>query len=127
MVKATKEFFTKYAVFSGRTSRKDYWLATLGIFLLTFVIGFVCQLVFGASLSYDESMDLGKYFSNIGNIIYLVWALALAVPEISISVRRLHDINKSGLWYLLTCVPVVGGLILLVFYLLPSVNEGNKY
>ena len=127
MVKDTKEFFTKYAVFSGRTSRKDYRLATLGIFLLTFVVGFLCSLIFGASLSYDESMDLGKYFSNVGNIIYLVWSLALVVPEISISVRRLHDINKSGYWYLLTCVPVVGGLILLVFYLLPAVDKGNKY
>ena len=126
MVKATKEFFTKYAVFEGRTSRKDFWLAVLGIALITFVVGVICSLL-GANLNPSTDVDLKEYFSNVGNIIYVIWSLALFIPEVAISVRRLHDINKSGWWYLLNAIPVIGGIILFIFYLLPAVNEGNNY
>ena len=126
MIKATKEFFTRYADFKGRTSRADYWWAFLGVFLITFVVYFICALL-GADLNPSQPIDLGAYFSNIGNIIYVLYDLAFIIPIIAISVRRLHDINKSGWWYLLNCIPFVGEIVLFIFYLLPSVNEGNRY
>ena len=126
MVKATKEYFTRYADFKGRTSRADFWWACLGLVLITFVVSLVCTLL-GGTLTSTENVDPATYFSNIGNIIYLVYCLVLIIPGIAICVRRLHDINKSGWWYLLEFVPFVGGIVLFIFYLLPAVNEGNRY
>ena len=116
MVEATKEFFTKYATFKGRTSRKNFWLAVLGIFIISFLLGIVCGIL--QSVTGSES---------ITSIVTLIWELALIVPSIAIGVRRLHDINKSGWWYFISFVPFVGSIILLVFYCLPAVNEGNNY
>ena len=118
MVDALKEFFSKYATFSGRTSRKTYWLTILGLIILGFLVGFVCGLL-GGVLRMDPEV-LSKNLS-------LILTLVLLVPSIALDARRLHDINKSGWWQLICLVPVVGSIILLVFLCLPSVNEGNKY
>ena len=126
MVEATKEFFSRYTDFKGRTTRANFWWACLGIFLITFVVGIICSLL-GGTLTATEPVDLSTYFSNIGNIIYIVYCLVLVLPSIAICVRRLHDINKSGWWYLLNFVPCVGGIVLFIFYLMPTVKEGNKY
>lgn len=116
MVEATKEFFTKYATFKGRTTRKNFWFAVLGIFIISFLLGIVCGILQGITGS-----------ESITSIVTLIWELALIVPSIAIGVRRLHDINKSGWWYFISFVPFVGSIILLVFYCLPAVNEGNNY
>lgn len=126
MVKATKEFFARYVDFKGRTSRADFWWAVLGVFLISFVVGIVCSLL-GGTMTATESVDPAAYFSNAGNIIYVIWCLVLILPGIAICVRRLHDTNKSGWLYLLNLIPFIGGIILFVFYLLPAVDEGNNY
>ena len=118
MVDALKEFFSKYATFSGRTSRKTYWLTVLGLFLVAFVIGFVAGFV-----SVFLKMDPEVFSKNLS----LVLELIVLIPSIALDARRLHDINKSGWWQLIALVPFVGSIILLVFFCLPSVNEGNKY
>ena len=118
MVEAVKEFFTKYATFNGRTSRKDFWLAILGLFIISFIIGFI-----GGFISGFFNIDTEKSTTIISGIFSLI----ILIPSIAIEVRRLHDINKSG-WYLLLClIPIIGSLILLVFYCLPAVDEGNNY
>ncbi len=129
MVEATKEFFTKYACFKGRTSRANYWWTILGIFLLTIVILVIAQLIFGAPPVLEENAEpeeIVKALSNGYVIVSLIWDLLLVIPSIAICVRRLHDTNKSGWWYLLNFVPF-GSIVLLVFYLSPAVNEGNQY
>ena len=118
MIEATKKFFTHYADFKGRTSRKDFWLAFLGIMIISCVLGFIAGLVVGSA-----GMDVDKASSAIGLLVTLI----VVIPSIAMSVRRLHDINKSGLWYLLSFLPIVGSLILFIFYLMPSVDEGNEY
>ena len=134
MINATKSYFTNYVNFKGRTSRADFWWAMLGIFLLTFIIAFIAGLIFGvpeAATSYatpEEAMEFLKaYFTNGYVITLIIWSLILLIPSIAICVRRLHDINKSGWWYLLNLVPYVGSIVLFIFYLLPSVNEGNRF
>ena len=126
MVDATKEFFTKYTDFKGRTSRADFWWAVLGLVLLTLVASIICSL-FGGGVAPTDASQIGEYFSNPGNIIYIIWCLAIFIPGIAISVRRLHDINYSGWWVLISLVPFVGSIILIVFFCLPAVNEGNNY
>lgn len=130
MIKATKSYFTNYFNFKGRTSRAEFWWAALGIFLLSFIVYFIAGLIFGIpdqNTTIESTEALKAYFSNGFVIISIILALLLIIPSISISVRRLHDINKSGWWYLITFVPYVGGLVLFIFCLLPSVNKDNKY
>ncbi len=118
MVEATKKMFQNYANFSGRTSRGDFWWAILGYFLLSMVVGFVLGFVLGL-----VGVDSAKASSIAGS----VWGLGTFLPSLAIEIRRLHDINKSGWWVLISLVPFVGGIILLVFMCSPSVEEGNNY
>ena len=94
--------------FSGRATRRDYWMAVLFNMIVSFVVGFVAGLV--------QLPILGT-----------IYVLAVMIPSIALSIRRMHDINKSGWVILLSLVPVVGGIIVLVFHCLASVNENNKY
>ena len=117
MIQATKDMFSKYAVFTGRTSRADFWWAILGYFILTFIVGFIAGIIGGS----------GEGAANISTVIYGIWYLATLLPLLGLDIRRLHDINKSGWWVLISLVPFVGSIILIVFFCLPAVNEGNNY
>lgn len=110
MVEAVKKFFNQYADFKGKTNRKDFWLAILGIWLISMVLGFVCGFLGGL---------LGDSAATIFGLIPAIFALAIIIPSIAIEVRRLHDIGKSGWWLLLAFVPF-GGIVLLVFYCMDS-------
>ena len=112
MVDAIKLYFSNYFNFKGRTSRKHFWLAILGIIIIEFVLGFVCGLA-----GVDEKTS---------NLISSILSLALLIPNLSIEVRRLHDINKSG-WWLLLCLTGIGAIVILVFFCLASVDEGNRF
>ena len=131
MINATKKYFQNYLNFKGRTSRADFWWAALGIFVLTFIIVLISSLIFGPTTEFDSTAAAGEalkdYFSNTANIVSFIWTLILVIPSIAISVKRLHDINKTGWLYLLVFVPLIGEIILFIFYLMPSVNEGNSY
>ncbi|MBQ9833971.1 MAG: DUF805 domain-containing protein [Bacilli bacterium] len=113
MVEAYKSFLKNYANFKGRTSRSDYWFVFLANFLIGFVLGIIAGIV--PSLS-----------SAIYSLTY-IYQLAVLIPGIAIVVRRLHDINKSGWWYFIVLVPLVGWIILLVYLCTDSVNENNNY
>ena len=94
----------KYAVFSGRARRAEYWYFSL--FCLIFSVGLsVIEIVaFGV-----DSMDPGQM------ALSAIFGLAVAIPSLAVSVRRLHDIDKSGWWFLLHFVVLVGTIILLIW------------
>ena len=92
-----------YAVFSGRARRMEYWMYVL--FNVIFAV---------AALILDNV--LGLTIADVGyGPIYLLYTLATLIPGIAVSVRRLHDIGKSGWYLLMSLIPCVGGIILLVF------------
>jgi uncharacterized membrane protein YhaH (DUF805 family) len=99
----------KYANFEGRASRKSFWMYWLIYVIASYAIGFIDVLI-----------------GSGGIIAGLVW-LALLLPSISLNVRRLHDINRSGWWLLLPIIPIIGVIVLLLFYVSKSVNEGNRF
>ena len=111
MIEAYKRFLRNYANFNGRSNRGDYWWVLLCNFIIGFVLGFL-----------DGVLDT-SIFSTIAGI----YTLATLVPGIALVVRRLHDINKSGWHYFMVFIPLAGPIILLVYLLTDSVNEGNQY
>jgi uncharacterized membrane protein YhaH (DUF805 family) len=99
----------KWSDFSARASRTEYWM----FFLFNIIIAIV----------------LGAIDTIIGSpgIIGLIFALALLIPGIAVAVRRLHDTDRSGWWLLIGFVPLIGGIVLLVFLVLDSTPSENKY
>ncbi|WP_171957981.1 DUF805 domain-containing protein [Stenotrophomonas maltophilia] len=108
---------TRYTQFSGRASRSEFWW-----FQLFVVIALIPSNVLGFIAGYTSSSTLALISTSVGA---LVW-LAIIVPMIAVTVRRLHDTDRSGWWYLLMLVPIVG-LVVLVFMLLPSTPGGNRF
>jgi len=99
---AVKTCFAKYADFSGRASRSEYWWFFLAYFILAIVSGV------------------------IHDYLYLIVVLAFLVPLISAGVRRLHDIGKTGWLLLIGLIPLVG-LVLIYFFVQPTQPEPNQY
>lgn len=116
MVEAYKKFWKNYTNFQGRTTRSDFWYVILCNMIIGFILGFLQGLTGGAE-------DKG----NIFNIITSIYSLACLIPGLAIEFRRLHDINKSGWNLLLALIPLVGFIIVLVYYCKESVNENNQY
>jgi uncharacterized membrane protein YhaH (DUF805 family) len=107
----------KYAVFSGRARRKEYWM-----FTLFNIIAYIVILIISTALAaIDNSLGL------IGSLLLLLYAFAVIVPSLAVAVRRLHDTGRSGWWFLIAFVPFVGGIILLVFTVQDSVPGENEY
>lgn len=100
-----------YAGFSGRARRREYWMFALFNAIIVFVLAMIDRVVFGA----DTPVLSGLY------------TLAVVIPSVAVAVRRLHDTGRSAWWLLVGLVPVVGGIILLVFYLLDSDAGPNEY
>jgi uncharacterized membrane protein YhaH (DUF805 family) len=118
---AVKRFFTKYATFSGRASRSEFWWWALVSFGVSIVLNIITTATTTAS-SLDSAPVLG-----IGTILGAVWGLATLVPSLALIVRRLHDGGFSGLLALLLLVPFAGAVAVLVLTILPSKPEGQKY
>lgn len=114
MVESYKKFLHNYANFKGRSTRADYWWVVLANFLIGFFLGFLGGF-------------FGEDVMKITTLIASIYELAILIPGLAITVRRFHDINKSGWFILLALIPFVGGLIVFIFTVLPSVNENNQY
>ncbi len=104
-----------YAVFDGRARRKEYWYFTLFNIIISFVLGFVDGI-------------LGSYSSETGFGLFSgIYSLAILIPSIAVSVRRLHDTERSGWWLLIILIPLIGAIVLLVFTVQDSQPGPNKY
>ncbi|MDE7409555.1 MAG: DUF805 domain-containing protein [Muribaculaceae bacterium] len=99
-----------YCNFSGRASRSEYWWFCLFNFILSTVIG----------IAFCWSQDTLNIVSCIVN-------LALLLPSLGLAVRRLHDIDKSGWWLLIALIPIIGWILLIVWYCKDSQMETNQY
>ena len=101
--------------FSGRSRRKEYWYFQLFNALVMIFLG-----LFAIAFS-----DQGKPAMFPFGLI-LAYCMVLFVPALAVTIRRLHDIGKSGWWYFIAFVPIVGGLVLFVFTLLDSEPYANQ-
>ena len=97
-------YFKNYATFSGRASKSEYWFAYLFTFIINTLIGFLGGF-FGA---------IEPDFVIIFNIISGLFSLATLIPTLAVAVRRLHDTGKSGGYYFIAFIPIVGIILLLI-------------
>jgi uncharacterized membrane protein YhaH (DUF805 family) len=104
----------KYAVFNGRARRKEYWFFVLFNIIITFVLGII-----------DGIAGL-KGAAGFG-LLGILYSLAVLVPGLAVSVRRLHDTNRSGWWLLIALVPLLGAVVLIIFAAQDSQPNENQY
>ena len=104
---------SKFADFSGRARRREYWTFALVNCLIAMLL-----LILGLAFGED---------SPASNIMVTIFYLIMLVPNLSVSVRRLHDIGKSGWYMFLSLIPLIGGLFLLVWALMDSEPGENQY
>jgi uncharacterized membrane protein YhaH (DUF805 family) len=104
-----------YAVFNGRSHRKAYWLFVL--FNMLIAVGLA--IVDSMAGTFDQETGFGLFGA--------LYALAVFLPGLAITVRRLHDTSRSGWWALLVLIPVLGVLVLIVFMVLDSHPGTNEY
>ena len=107
----------KYAVFSGRARRKEFWYFVLFYIIFSLVLGFVDQAT-GIYYEFGQAQ-----FGVFG----LVYGLALLVPSLAVWVRRLHDRGRNGWWLLIGLIPLVGAIILLIFAVSDSEPGENRF
>lgn len=103
----------KYGDFNGRARRKEYWM----FFLFNSIFALVASIL---------DLFLGFKISDYG-LIYGIYMLILIVPSLAVGVRRLHDINKSGVWILIGLIPIIGTIWLLILLCTDGINIGNQY
>jgi uncharacterized membrane protein YhaH (DUF805 family) len=97
-----------YVGFQGRARRKEYWMFFLFNLIIGLVIGFVEGLL------------------NLSQVLSTLYSLAILLPSLAVGVRRLHDTGRSGLWLLIGLIPLIGLIVLLVFFCEDSKGE-NQY
>jgi uncharacterized membrane protein YhaH (DUF805 family) len=100
----------KYAVFTGRAPRAEYWYFVLFNFIISILLSIVSGII-----------------SDKMSILGMVYLLAVMIPSIAVGIRRLHDIGKSGWWLLLGLIPIIGTIWIIVLLVMDSQPEANVY
>jgi len=104
----------KYADFSGRARRKEYWLFALGVWVAEMVL-------MGVAGGFSSSPNI------LGSSVLVVFCLALFVPSLAVGFRRLHDTNRSAWWLLIGLLPLIGAIVLLIFFCLDGTPGPNRF
>jgi uncharacterized membrane protein YhaH (DUF805 family) len=125
MIDWVLEVFSKYAVFSGRARRKEYWYWYLFNFIVSIFIA-VVSVVINLPNGTETDNGLG-WFGLFINLVAIVYSLGTFIPNLAVTVRRLHDTNRSGWWYFISMVPFIGGIILLIYLIEDSSPGDNQY
>jgi uncharacterized membrane protein YhaH (DUF805 family) len=98
-----------YADFTGRARRAEFWWYALANFLVSIVLNILIAI------------------SSIFWVVYVIYALGVLIPGLAVAVRRLHDTDKSGWWILIGLIPIVGVIVLIVFWATDGALGPNKY
>ena len=108
---AVKSVFSQYVNFQGRSRRSEYWYFCLFSFIVSTILSVLGQVT----------------GNNIFNTIAGIFGIAILLPSLGVAVRRLHDIGKSGWFVLINLIPVIGSIILIIWYVKDSEPGDNKY
>jgi uncharacterized membrane protein YhaH (DUF805 family) len=117
----------RYADFDGRSPRIEYWMFTLFTWIVIIGLGAITfALAPPNDLSGDPAAEVNPMF-GLPLVLIGLFYLAILIPSIAVTVRRLHDRDMSGWFYLINFVPYVGGFIIFIFMVLPGTEGENSY
>ncbi|MBJ3816190.1 DUF805 domain-containing protein [Shimwellia pseudoproteus] len=123
MIRAIRDFFSHYFNWRGRTGRRGYWLFFIASAIAIVVLHLVDTIIIAPLLGFTPEKIRE---STSGYPLSFLYVVITFIPCITLSIRRLHDIGKSGWWILLSLVPFVGNLVLLIFACFKSDGD-NRY
>lgn len=115
-ITAYKSMFLKYSEFSGRSRRSEYWKALITDHIVTLI-----SIALLALFAFSEALV------NMWSFLITLYGYAVIVPELALTIRRLHDTGRSAWWLLIVLVPLIGVIVLLIFMFLDSQPGTNKY
>ncbi|MEU0549197.1 DUF805 domain-containing protein [Micromonospora sp. NPDC005979] len=113
---AIKSVLSQYVGFAGRARRSEYWWFAL----FTVLVSIVTSVL-------DSALGLNFVDGSSSGFIGLVVSLALLLPTLAVAVRRLHDTDKTGWWLLIALIPLIGAIVLIVFFVQDSTPGGNRF
>ena len=123
-----------YANFKGRARRKEYWMFVLinviiyiAFMILIIIIEVISGVIYVSDLKIIITSLMTLFTVTPFSVILSLYVLAILVPSLAVSVRRLHDIGKSGWFILISLIPIVGSIILLVWACQEGMPEANEY
>ncbi|MDE6264257.1 MAG: DUF805 domain-containing protein [Paramuribaculum sp.] len=108
---AVKRVFNKYAEFNGRASRAEFWWFILFTFIVSAVLGILSAITGWGVFNYINGL----------------FELAVIIPTLAVSWRRLHDIGKAGGWWFINFIPLVGSVIFIIWCAQPSEPRANRF
>ena len=109
----------QYATFEGRARRKEYWYFAL-CYMLLYLVAMILDRLLGTH-THDTHEQLGA------GLFTSILSLLMIIPSISVAVRRLHDLDRSGWWWFIQLIPLVGGIIMLVFTCQKGTDGPNRF
>ncbi|MFF0469908.1 DUF805 domain-containing protein [Micromonospora zamorensis] len=115
-IAAVKSVFSQYVGFAGRARRSEYWWFALFAVIVSIVAAIL-----------DSALGLTFENGSTTGFIGLVVNLALLLPTLAVAVRRLHDTDRTGWWVLIGLVPLVGAIVLIVFFVSDSTHGANRF
>lgn len=122
---ATRSCLTQYASFRGRAARSEFWFFVLFV-LICATVASVLDNLLGTNF-HRISPFTGQLVTSPYGFVYSIVLLALLLPNISVQVRRLHDTGRSGWWCWLALIPIIGGIILLIWFCSRGSPGENDY
>jgi uncharacterized membrane protein YhaH (DUF805 family) len=121
---AVKTCLSKYATFSGRAARSEYWFFYLATILIL-IVASILDGILGTGFKAVNPLTGIEQPSGYG-WIYVIAGLALFLPSLAVGIRRLHDTNRSGWWFLIVFTGI-GAIVLLVWYCTKGTTGSNAY
>lgn len=122
---AIQSGFKNYVTWRGRATRSEFWWWMLFVYLVQIPFSIIYSISV-QNLVNAGTLEIGMFF-NWAYYLMLVVSLVLVLPSISVLIRRLHDTDRSGGWYWILLIPVVGTIVLLVFTLSASTPGSNRF
>ena len=120
MQEAVKLYFKNYFKFEGRSRRAEYWWPVLALFLFSIII----QIVSGIFVAMG---DAGAIIAGLLMLVSVVVSLGTFIPSIAVAFRRLHDTDRSAWWLLIGFIPLIGAIVLIIFFALEGTKGSNKF
>lgn len=117
----------RYAEFAGRSRRKEFWSYILAVWAILLVLMYLDSALGLGGKATGYANETGVGFNMSGGLLSLLFVLATLVPNLAVSVRRLHDLGKSGWTILIGLIPIIGWFYLLFLYLQPGMAGPNAY